>query len=99
MHQLIHDAGHARQHLESRRQITLTHLLAHRMQFVQHQFHPQLAGLVLHNEQHFVVVGRARVLGRQDLIERQVVAVAHRLAEVHLRTMPRRRCFVFGFHS
>ena len=49
-----------------------------RAQLVQHELHPQLAGLVLHDEQHLVVVGRQRLLRAQDLVEVQVVAVAHR---------------------
>ena len=52
------------------------------MQFVQHQLHPQFAGLVLHDKQHFVVVGAAWVLGIQYLPERQIIAVAHGLAKV-----------------
>jgi hypothetical protein len=51
---------------------------------MQHQLHPQLAGLVLHDEQHLVVVGRARVLRAQDGVELQVVAIAHAPAEVEL---------------
>jgi hypothetical protein len=43
---------------------------------------------VLDDEQHLVVVRRERVLGRQDLVQAQVVAVAHGLLEVHLRAMP-----------
>jgi len=47
------------------------------LQFMQHQLHPQLRGLVLHDEEHLVVVGRERLLGVQDGIELQVVAIAH----------------------
>ena len=46
-------------------------------QLVQHQLHPQLAGLVLDDEQHLVVVGRERLLRAEDGVELQVVAVAH----------------------
>ena len=49
-----------------------------------HQLHPQLAGLVLHDEQHLVVVRRERLLGIQDGIELQVVAVTHAPIKIEL---------------
>ncbi|MNW02051.1 hypothetical protein D3C71_1977800 [compost metagenome] len=39
---------------------------------------------MLHDEQHFVVRGRQRVLGVQDLVQVQVVAIAHVFAEIEL---------------
>jgi hypothetical protein len=88
MHQLVHDARHPRQHLEGRRQVAGADVGAHGLQFVQHQLDPQFAGLVLDDEQHLVVVGRERMLGRQDLAQAQVVAIAHAAAEVHLGAVP-----------
>jgi hypothetical protein len=95
VHQLVHDARHPGQHLEGRRQVVLADLFAHRLQLVQHQLDPQLAGLVLDDEQQLVVVGRQRVLGRQDLVQAQVVAVAHGLLEVHLGAVPLGRFLLF----
>ena len=88
MHQLVHDARHAGQHFEGGRQVAALQVGAHGVHFVQHQLHPQFAGLVLHNEEHLVVVGRERVLGREDAVQRQVIPVAHRFTEIHLRAMP-----------
>jgi hypothetical protein len=51
---------------------------------VQHEFHPQLTGLVLHDEKHFIVIGRQGPLSIQDGVKLQVVAVAHGLAEIQL---------------
>jgi hypothetical protein len=55
-----------------------------RAHLVQHQLHPQLAGLVLDDEQHLVMGGRQRVLGRENLVQMQIVAIAHVTAEVEL---------------
>ncbi|MNT69250.1 hypothetical protein D3C72_2075570 [compost metagenome] len=90
MHQLVHDARHACQHFKGGRQVAALQVGAHGVHFVQHQLHPQFARLVLHDEQHFVVVRRQRMLGREDAVQRQVVAVAHRFTEIHLRAMPLR---------
>ncbi len=55
-----------------------------RRQLVQQQLHPQLAGLVLHDEEHLVVFGRERVLRFEQLVQVQVVAIAHVAAEIEL---------------
>jgi hypothetical protein len=85
MHQLLHDAADPREHLERGAQLVGRDMADGSLQLVQHQLHPQLAGLVLHDEQHLVVVGRQRVLRAQHLVEVQVVGVAHVLREVELR--------------
>jgi urease accessory protein UreE len=96
MHQLVHDARHPGQHLERRRQVVAAQVVDHGVQLVQHQLHPQFAGLVLHDEQHLVMVGRERVLRVQDLFQAQVVAIAHGLGEVHLRAVPLGAFLFFG---
>jgi hypothetical protein len=85
VHQLLHDLGDPGQHLEGRLQLVAAHMAHRGAQLVQHQLHPELAGLVLHDEQHLVVLGRERVLGAQQLVQVQVVAVAHGPREVELR--------------
>ncbi len=87
MDQLFHDLGHAREHLEGRRQVALGDMVDRGAQLVQHELHPQLAGLVLHDEEHFIVVGRERLLRIQDRVELQVVAIAHVAAEIELRAL------------
>jgi hypothetical protein len=49
---------------------------------MQHEFHPQLAGLVLHDKQHFIVIWRKWFLRIQNIIQLQIIAIAHCLAEV-----------------
>jgi hypothetical protein len=44
---------------------------------MQHEFHPQLAGLVLHDKQHFIVIWRQWPLRIQDGIKMQIIAIAH----------------------
>ena len=85
MHQLFHDARHARQHFERGVEIVRLHTGPRRVQFVQHELHPQLAGLMLDDEEHFVVRRREQLLRAKDGVELQVVAVAHAVAEVELR--------------
>ena len=84
MDQLLHDPGDPCQLLEGRIEFVRRDVMHGSRQLVQHQLHPQLAGLVLHNEQQFVVIGRQRLLRIQDGVELQVVAVAHVTAEVEL---------------
>ena len=84
VHQLLHDPAYPRQHLEGAAQFIRSDATDRAVQFVQHQFHPQLAGLVLDDEQHLVVVGRQRLLRVQHLVEMQVVAITHGPAEVEL---------------
>jgi hypothetical protein len=84
VHQLLHDARHPGQHLEGLGQAVGGHVGDGRVQLVQHQLHPQLRGLVLHDEEHLVVVGRERLLRAQDGVELQVVAIAHVLGEIEL---------------
>ncbi len=82
MNQLLHDAADPRQHLECATQFVGGDGSDRRAQLVQHQLHPQLAGLVLDDEQHLVMVGRERLLRGQDGVELEIVAVAHAAAEV-----------------
>ena len=85
MHQLLHDAAHPRHHLERAAELVVAHRGHRGGQLVQHELHPQLARLVLHDEQHLVVVGRQRMLRVQHLVQVQVVGVAHLVREVELR--------------
>ena len=84
VHQLLHDARDPRQHLEAAGEFVAGHATHGAAELVQHQLHPQLAGLVLHDEQHLVMRRRQRLLRRQDLVELQVVAITHGAAEVEL---------------
>ena len=84
MNQLLHDAADAGELFEGVGQLVLRNASHGGLQLVQHQLHPQLAGLVLHDEQHLVVVGRERLLRVQDGVELQVVAVAHAVIKVEL---------------
>ena len=82
VHQLFHDARHPSQGLESRSRTIGRHVFDGRAEFVQHQLHPQLAGLMLDDEQHLVVVGRQGCLRIQQSVQLQIVAVAHVPREV-----------------
>ncbi len=53
-------------------------VFARRAQFMQHQLEPQLGRLMGDQEQHFVVIRRARLLSAQDFIQMQVVPISHR---------------------
>jgi hypothetical protein len=58
------------------------------LQLVNDQFHPQLGHLVLHDEQHFVVVRRLaqRLLGRQQGVQPQVAAIGQSTIQVEFDT-------------
>ena len=83
--QLLHDLADARQHLEGALQLIAGDRRGGRLELVQQQLHPQLADLVLDDEEHLVVRFRAALLGAEHVVEMQVVAVAHVAAEVELR--------------
>ncbi|KDB52856.1 hypothetical protein X805_15900 [Sphaerotilus natans subsp. natans DSM 6575] len=83
--QLFHDLGDAGQHLERRLQFVARDGADRGGQLVQHQLHPQLGGLVLDDEQQLVVVRRERLLRGEDLVELQIVAIAHVAGEIELR--------------
>jgi hypothetical protein len=51
--------------------------------------HPQLRGLVLDDEQHLVMGFRERMLGAEDRIKRQIVAVGHTPGEIGLGAFAR----------
>jgi hypothetical protein len=89
VHELFHDLGDAGQLLERGTQLVLRQVRHGRTQFVQQLLHPQLAGLVLHDEEHLVVIRAQRVLGIEDLVQVQVVAVAHVGAEIELGVVVR----------
>ncbi|MNE95469.1 hypothetical protein D3C80_1935590 [compost metagenome] len=65
-------------------ELVLLHQRTRRLQFVQHQFHPQFRGLVLHHEQHFIMMLRVgqRMLAIQQLVQAQVIAVAHAFGKI-----------------
>ena len=79
------------EHLEGALQLVARDRGDRRAQLVQHQLHPQLAGLVLDDEQHLVVRAASAVLRAEHRVEVQVVAVAHVAAEVDLGALRRRR--------
>ncbi len=65
-------------------------------QLVQHQLHPQFGRLVDDDEQHLVMLIGDRLLAIEELTEAQIVAIAHRRAEIDMRLAggiaARRRC-------
>ncbi len=60
-----------------------------RTQFVQEQFEPQLAGLVLDDEQEFVVLRghTAGTLRGEQRVQVEVVAIRHSRAEIGLNAL------------
>jgi hypothetical protein len=70
--------------LERGREVVATEQVTRRAQLVHHQLQPQLGRLVLDDEEQLVVLGRRalRLLGREQEVEPQVVAVGHLRAEV-----------------
>ena len=92
--QLLHDLAHPGEHLEGALQLVGGDRGDRRLELVQQQLHPQLADLVLDDEQHLVVRVRAALLRAEHRVEMEVVAVAHVAAEVDLgggRVVARRR--------
>ena len=75
LEQLALDLLHAREDLEAGRERVGLHVRDRRGELVDHQLHPQLGGLVLDDEQHLVVVRRARALRGEQPLEPQVAAV------------------------
>jgi len=75
-----------RQSLERRGQVIGDQQASSRTKLVHHELEPQLGRLVLDDEEQLVVLSRlaARVLGTEQLVEGQVVAVGHAAAEVAL---------------
>src|SRR5438552_5082192 len=51
------------------------------------ELHPELGGVVLDDEQQFVVRGGERLLRVQHALQMQIVAVGHAPVERHLRTL------------
>jgi hypothetical protein len=79
-----------RQHLEGRLQIIGADPIAGGAELMTNELQPQLGGLVLDDEQHLVVLSRPGTLRREELIEREVVAIAHlAAAEVDVRALVR----------
>src|SRR5207248_5334944 len=76
------DLLHARQDLEAGREIVRLHVRDRGDELADHQLHPEIGGLVLDDEQHLVVVRRARPLRREQHIEREVAAVGTLGAQV-----------------
>ena len=81
------NARHARQHLERRLQVVVANVVARRGELVDGELHPQLGSLVLDDEHHLVVVARARLLRPEELVQVQVIAVAHRAGEIESRAL------------
>ena len=59
-----------------------------RADLVDRQLHPQFRGLVLDDEQQFVMRARQRLLRVEHAVEMQIVAIGHALRERHLRRLP-----------
>ena len=83
--------------LNARAEIVVADLRDGLVELVQHQLHPQLGRLVDDDEQHLVMLLGAGALAGEKLIEMEVVAIAHRRAEIDMRlfreVVPRgRRC-------
>jgi hypothetical protein len=55
--QLLHDAADSGELFEGVAEFVLRDIGYRRAQFMQHQLHPEFAGLVLDDEEHFVVRG------------------------------------------
>ena len=75
-----------------------------RAQLVQHQLHPQLGRLMDDDEQHLVMLVGDRVLAIEQLVEAQIVAIAHRRAEIDMRldvgiAAGRRCCVLAALHG
>src|SRR5262245_13753973 len=66
---------YAREDLEAGRELIGLHVPDRRGELVDHELHPQLRGLVLDDEEHLVVVRRARPLRREQRVELEVAAV------------------------
>ena len=75
LEQLALDLLHAREDLEAGREIVALDVYDGRGELVDHQLHPQLGGLVLNDEQHLVVMRRARLLRGEQALEAEVAAV------------------------
>jgi len=80
--ELFHDARDAGQHLDGLVQAVRRDVGDGRFQFVQHQLHPELRGLVLDDEKRLVVVGPEPHLRVQNAVELEAVVIAHRGFEV-----------------
>src|ERR1019366_9268898 len=79
------DRADAGEHLEGALQLVFGDGLNRGLKLVQQQLHPQLADLVLDDEEHLVVSAGAALLRPEHDVEMQVVAVAHVAAEVDFR--------------
>ena len=75
--ELFHDFADSGEFFKRVAELVFGHISNRGAQLVQHQLHPQLAGLVLNDEQHFIVVWRAWLLRAQQFVEMQVVAIGH----------------------
>jgi hypothetical protein len=75
LEELALDLLHAREDLEAGGEAVLPDMLDRRGELVDHELHPQLRGLVLDDEQHLVVVRRARLLRAEQALELKVAAV------------------------
>eukprot|EP01031_Cornospumella_fuschlensis_P040600 gene40600-49501_t len=87
VHQLLHDARHAGQHLEGLGGAVVRNGAARGVQFMQRKAHPQFGRLVLDNEQHFVMRAGQQALGIKDAVDLQIVAIGHAAVERHLRAL------------
>ncbi len=82
--QLRLDVLDAREDLEGRLQVVAAHVRDGRAQLVEDELEPQLAGLVLDDEEHLVVVRRVAQghLRGEELVELQIAPVRHAVLEV-----------------
>ena len=82
--ELLEDARHPGEHLEGRLQPILADRKDRRAYLVDGELHPQFRGLVLDDEEQFVMRGGKRFLRLQHLFEMQIVAIGHASSERHL---------------
>ena len=98
--QLAHHLLGAGQHLAALPDLVALEETDGGAKLVDHQLHPQLRDLVLHDEQHLVVVRRIgdRVLRGQQAVQLQVAAVAHAAGKVGVDARFQRALVLFYGH-
>ncbi len=82
--QLLLDAGDAGQRFEGRRQMVGADRLDGGFQFVRHQLEPQLLHMVDHHKGELVMLLGQRLLGGQQGVELQIVAIGLPAGEVEM---------------
>jgi len=86
------DPAHSRQVLECRLQVIGDDEPSRGRQLVQGQLHPQLGCLVDDDEEQLVMTVGARLLGSEQFVELEVIAVTHGFGEIGMRVGSSARC-------